>query len=141
MNDPKLNKKKRMAVSYLIQAKDERPEGLEKFFNTLDKYEGLIRELISAIQEAEKSLNELYKRREQMFGSITSIVDMVIDELPDDKCIEWAEKCNIPATDPSMPGRGPVKQSPNVDMAGSTAKQSVTAQVPPGVKLEDLAAR
>ena len=123
MNEPKLLREKRMAVAYLVQVKEERPGGLDKFFNMLDKYENLMRELVSAVQEAEKSLNELYKKREQMFGSITSIVDMIVDELPDDKCMEWASKCKIPTGDPSMPGNGPMKKIDDVDMAGSTANQ------------------
>jgi len=120
-----LVQKKRMAVAYLIQAKDERPDGLEKFFDKLAVYENSMRELMEAGKEAENALNQLNTKTQQMFGSIDSVVSMIADELPDDKCLEWAEKFVPPTGMPAMAGGAPMKRvDGSVDMAGSTSRQA-----------------
>ncbi len=128
MENIELDRQKRMAVAYLAKNEDERPGGLEKFFKKLNDYNGFLRDVMMATKEAESSLNELYARKEQIIGSITSVVDMVVDELPDEKCIEWASKYNEPIADPSMPGSTQMKKAEGIDMAGSTAKQGSPAE-------------
>lgn len=134
MNEPteKLGREKRISVAYLMKAKDERPAGLDKFFDKLAVYENSMRELMDAKAQAENSLNEIYRSTEQMFGSINSVVEIIAEELPDDKVVEWASKYKPPVADPSMPGGREVKRADPVDIAGATARQSNPIQTPPG---------
>jgi len=119
-----LMNKKRAAVGYLVQNKSKIPDGLEKFFDKLSRYENSLKDIVKAGQEAERTLNELNSRREQTFGSIASIVDIIADELPDDKCLEWSEKFEAPVHNSEHANSEQVQRQEPVDMAGSTSKQS-----------------
>lgn len=124
MNKPELAQKKRLAVAYLVENKDERPESLKKFFDKLDLLEESSNKIMSAIKNAEASLNELYQKREQLVGSINAIVDMTADELPESECIEWAKKCRIPTVPQPgiVPQKSEFKKQENLDIAGSTSR-------------------
>jgi len=114
----------KVAVAYLIQHKEERPEGSELLFEKLEKHELSMRSIMAAIEQAKSSLRELKSKSEQTVGAIESIADIIAETLPEDKVKEWIEKYEPPTQIPpgaEMAGKGPVKKAEDVDMAGSTS--------------------
>jgi len=124
MND---TQKARIAVAYLIKAKDERPEGLDKFFDKLSLYEKSMTEIMSAIKEAQNSIIELNRNHDQLLGSINSVVEIVSEELPKDKIDGWAKKFEMPMINPKTNDKTDLKKTESIDMAGSTSKQAEPA--------------
>ena len=124
MNQPNTNipDPRRQSVIYLMNNPSEIPSGLEKFFEKLKKCEQSIKEIVQAGQQAERTLNELGARREQMVGSIDSIAEIIIEELPKDKCEEWSKKGADIIKQFSMAGPSKTQNVGEVDLAGSTAK-------------------
>jgi len=125
MNNQNNLNPKRLSVAYLLENQSEIPEGLEKFFRKLKSYEESMKEIIYAGQQAEKTLQELGSKRDQLFGSINSVTELIVDELPDDKCMEWAGKAEAILKRMSSSSS---KNSEEIDLAGSTSKQG---SIPP----------
>ena len=116
---------RRLAVAYLLSKKDERPDGLGKLFGKLEQYETSLKDIMEAGQQAEKTLHELGIKREQLFGSINSVTELILDDLPEEKCEEWSRKFQeIVNSSPQMAGASNVEKPSDVDMAGSTAKKA-----------------
>jgi chromosome segregation ATPase len=117
--------KAKIAVAYLMKNKEDRPAGLEKLFSKLEKYELSMREIMNAINQTKKSLEELDQKGDQMLGSIESIAELISEELPVEKVNEWCEKYELPDGIPAniqMAGKAPMKKVGSVDVAGSTSK-------------------
>lgn len=110
-----------LAVGYLIKAKDERPENTERFFKKLDEYEISISETHAAINEAERSLRELKLQSNHMFGAVGSISELIAEDLPKDKIMEWALKFERPKNRQMRNRPTAPPENKNIDMAGSTA--------------------
>lgn len=123
-------KRKFMAVSYLIREEKERPEGTEKLFEKLTKLETAATQTSSVISATEQSLAELNQRFMQTLGSLQTITELIADELPKEKIQEWCEKYTPPSKLPSMPGsmsmpgNKKIIQPGPADIAGLSAQQS-----------------
>jgi hypothetical protein len=142
------DQKSRMAVAFLIKNSKERPEGTERLFSKLEKYEGSMMEMVAASEQARKTLSELELKQTQLYGSITSIVDLTAEDLPKEKVEEWCERYQPPempgqrrAPQASRPGGGPIKKAGKVDMAGSTSDGNPVKvpQVPQGKQPQEVA--
>jgi len=125
-------KKKVIAVSYLIRAKEERPEGTEKLFEKLAGLEKSANDTNAAIRNTEVSLNELNSRFMQIMGSLQTVTELIAEMLPDEKVNEWCDKYEPPKNLPqmpssvSMPGQRRVVNPGKADMAGVTTKEPQT---------------
>lgn len=140
MNSPKkLNQMKRSAILYLMANKSEIPNGMGKALNKLSGYEREINDVITKGAEAEKLMNDMIQEKIRISGCISSIVDLVIDDIPDDKAVEWGEKgeeifLQRQRSQQSMSQQSPQQQpqhqpTPNpeddsIDIAGSTSNKA-----------------
>ena len=123
-----------IAVAYLMDAKEERPEGTERFFKKLDEFQIAIAETHAAINEAEGSLRELKIQSNHIFGAVGSMSELIAEDLPKDKVIEWALKFEPPKQNRQMRSRQtvpPGNKSGQIDLAGSTATTKPHIVTPP----------
>ena len=124
-----------IAVAYLLDAEDERPEGTERFFKKLDEFQVSIAETHAAINEAEKSLRELKLQSNHLFGAVGSISELIAEDLPEDKIIEWAEKFEPPKQNRPMSNKRTVppgnRSGNQIDLAGATAGTRSNIVTPP----------
>ncbi len=119
----------KLAVGYLIRHREEVKDlGLDKFFDKLNKYEKSMSEIMNASEAAKKSLSELQARSEQMYGSITSVVEIIAEEIVSEteKVNEWCSKFEPPSKfkEPAMAGSKNMKKAEEIDMAGSTVQSN-----------------
>lgn len=125
-----LEKQRFIAVSHLIRAKEERPEGTEKLFGKLSTLENAAAQTSNAINATEQTLGELNQKFMQTIGSLQTITELIAEMLPEDKIQEWCEKYTPPNKMPqmpgsmSMPGKSKIIKPSPTDMAGITAKQN-----------------
>lgn len=115
--------KKRVAIAYLVAHIDEVPQDLAKLFAKLKGYESGVTNTTRALQEAKKSIQALQEQFKELLVSVNTVVEMIADDIPEDKVLGWCEKYepqknqNTVVTTPKQP-----VQASEVDMAGSTAK-------------------
>ena len=125
--------KAKIAVAYLAKNKEERPEGMDKAFSKLEQFEISMREIMTAMNEARQAIKELQVRADQMYGSMEGIVELIAEDLPEDKVNEWCAKYEPPTQIPPGMRPRPTRPEEKPDMAGSTAHLN-PVEVPPGVK-------
>lgn len=135
----------KLAVAALSQNPDlPRPEGTEKLFKKLNSCENAMKTTMMAAEETKKTLDELQGRMDQTIGALTSVVELIADEIPEDQILDLAEKFDLqslmpgvvgtelppgavgekpPAPSTSMAGGGQMKNVDGPDVAGSTAKK------------------
>jgi len=116
--------RKRVAVAYLVAHMDEVPADLSKMFVKLKAYEASVTTSHQAIQEAKKSIQSLQEQFKELLVSVNTVVEMIVDGLPEDKIGEWCKNYE-PEKKPAPPSGNPMPTRQiqrDVDMAGSTAK-------------------
>jgi len=111
-----------IAVAYLVKHKEEAPKEAHKLLEKLVNYENAAKKTQMALRQAEEAINQLQVQDANIFGSISTVVELIAEDLPKDKVLEWCEKYEIPAgmQMPSKATSAPKQQVP--DMAGHTAQ-------------------
>jgi len=101
---------------------DEVPSDLSKLFTKLKGYEAGVMNTNNALKQAKQSIQELQNQFKELLVSVNTVVEMIVDDLPNDKIAHWCEKYE--AKDPNaVVTTPPVRaKTEEVDMAGVTAK-------------------
>jgi len=125
-----IERRKLIAVSYLIREISERPKETEKLFKKLETLERSATQTNAAMQQAEVTINELNNNFMKIIGSLQTITEIIAEMLPDEKIDEWCDKYTPPKNLPkipgsqSIPGNTKIVRPGSTDIAGVTAKQS-----------------
>jgi len=124
--------KKRVAVAYLVAHMDEVPGDLTKLFTKLKGYETGVMNANGALKQAKQTIQTLQDQFKELLVSVNTVVELIADELPQDKVAEWCDKYEQPK-DP-VQAQPPVqaKVEPTIDMAGATAKTLPPLNLKPG---------
>jgi len=124
MDVSKLNQKQAssVAVAYLANHIEEAPDECKKLIKKLNEYEKSAQKINMAMKQAEASINALQNQGANLFGSISTIVELIADDLPEDKVFEWCEKYELPEgveLPKELPSQAPLNEP---DIAGGTSK-------------------
>jgi len=121
-------KKSRLAVAFLIANPGERPEGTGKLFEKLAKHEVSMNTMTAKMEEHKQQMQSLHDQLNNVGGAVSAIVELVAEDLPEDKVQEWCEKYELPTQNPGMPGQNEMPNAGNKSMAGAAGKEGA---VPP----------
>lgn len=114
------SQKKMVAVAFLMDKPELRPDTTVRFFNKLLAYEGSAVQIDKAMRQAQKSIQDLRKQLDQIVGSINAVSGLIAEELPDENLKEWCMQFELDENGSVPVKNQKVNEAP--DIAGSTAR-------------------
>ena len=116
------NQRSLIAVAYLLSNKESQPENLKSMFLKLESYDTTAREIQNNLKQHQKAMQSLRSSMDQILGSITTVSEIIGDQLPKDKVQEFCALYTPPNEVLSEMQNTPAQVEESFDMAGSTAK-------------------
>jgi uncharacterized coiled-coil protein SlyX len=82
----------RVAVAYLVQHPEERPEESKKLLERIVVYDRQVTELNRAINDAASAIEKMQEQFNKCLGGMSAMVDLVAESIPDYQAKVWADK-------------------------------------------------
>jgi predicted transcriptional regulator len=111
-----VEEKRKLAVGYLVTHKEEMPEVSIHLFEKLEQYDTSASNTYRAIQEAKKSISDLSAKMQSLTGSIGTIVDLISENIPEDKVEEWSAKFDPQIDQLAIQDKS---KAPNISVVGA----------------------